>query len=125
TRRQRHRPARHRPRTTGRAGRGIAAFAASLGLSRGRLPGVGLDAQYAPADGREAAPPEPGGSRRQRGLTAMREPVASVRERSDVRADALPVDELLEAGQPVVLRALVRDWELTRAGQRSTTDAMA
>jgi hypothetical protein len=55
----------------------------------------------------------------------MREPVASVRERSDVRADALPVDELLEAGQPVVLRGLVRDWELTQAGQRSTADATA
>jgi hypothetical protein len=55
----------------------------------------------------------------------MRELVASVRERSDVRADALPVDELLEAGQPVVLRGLVRDWQLTRAGQRSTSDVMA
>jgi cupin-like protein len=55
----------------------------------------------------------------------MREQVASVRERSDVRANALPVDELLEAGQPVVLRGLVRDWHLTKAGQRSTKDALA
>lgn len=55
----------------------------------------------------------------------MREPVASVRERSDVRADALPVDELLEAGEPIVLRGLVSDWQLTQAGQRSTSDVVA
>lgn len=51
--------------------------------------------------------------------------VASVLERSDVRSDALPLDELLEAGQPVVLRGLVRDWQLTQAGQRSVAEAMA
>lgn len=55
----------------------------------------------------------------------MTESVASVRERSDVRADALPLDELLEAGQPVVLRGLVHDWALTQAGRRSVADAMA
>ncbi len=56
---------------------------------------------------------------------AMTKSVASARERSDVQADALPIDELLEAGQPVVLRGLVRDWELVQAGQHSTTEAMA
>ncbi len=54
----------------------------------------------------------------------MTQSVASVRERSDVRADALPIDELLEAGQPVVLRGLVHDWELTQAGRRSVAQAM-
>ncbi len=55
----------------------------------------------------------------------MTESVASVRERSDVQADALPMEELLEAGQPVVLRGLARDWALTQAGRRSVADAMA
>jgi hypothetical protein len=58
-------------------------------------------------------------------LIAMTEPVASVRERSDVRPDALPLDELLAAEEPVVLRGLVRDWELTQAGRVSVADAMA
>jgi hypothetical protein len=48
-----------------------------------------------------------------------------VQERADIAVDALPVDSLLEAGQPVVLRGLVRDWELTRAGRSSASDAMA
>jgi len=58
-------------------------------------------------------------------LIAMTESVASVCERSDVRPDALPLDELLAAGQPVVLRGLVRDWKLAQAGRRSVADAMA
>jgi len=55
----------------------------------------------------------------------MTESVASVHERSDVQADALPLDELLEAGQPVVLRGLVSGWALTQAGLRTPADAMA
>lgn len=55
----------------------------------------------------------------------MSDPVANVRERSDVQADALPLHELLEADEPVVLRGLVRHWKLTQAGRRSTADAMA
>lgn len=55
----------------------------------------------------------------------MIEPVASVRERASGEADALPVDELLQAGRPVVLRGLARGWELTRAGRRSAREAMA
>ncbi|MDQ6646178.1 MAG: cupin-like domain-containing protein [Pseudomonadota bacterium] len=51
--------------------------------------------------------------------------VASARERSDVPSDALPIDELLGAGQPVVLRGLVSNWALVQAGERSTTEAMA
>jgi hypothetical protein len=56
---------------------------------------------------------------------AMTGPLASIRERSDVRPGNLPVGELLDAGQPVVLRGLVRDWALTRAGLRSAADAMS
>ena len=54
----------------------------------------------------------------------MTKSMASVRERSDCRVDAVPVDALLEAGQPVVLRGLVRDWELVRSGRHSAGDAM-
>ena len=45
-------------------------------------------------------------------------------ERGAVRPDALPLDELLAAGEPVVLRGLVRDWSLVRAGQDSPRAAM-
>lgn len=58
-------------------------------------------------------------------MTAMAQSLASVCERSDVRSDAVPVERLCEAGQPVVLRGLVRDWELTGAGRRSAAEAMA
>ncbi|HEX7339811.1 MAG TPA: cupin-like domain-containing protein [Rhodanobacteraceae bacterium] len=55
----------------------------------------------------------------------MTESVASIDERSDVRADAVPVDALLDAGQPVVLRGLARGWELVGAGRQSVAEAMA
>lgn len=55
----------------------------------------------------------------------MDDSIASVAERSDVQPDALPLDDLLEAGKPVVLRGLVGQWKLTQAGRRSTADAMA
>lgn len=54
----------------------------------------------------------------------MTESIASIPEREDARADALPVAELLDAGQPVVLRGLVRDWELVRAHRTSSDGAM-
>jgi len=38
--------------------------------------------------------------------------------------DRLPLTELLEAGEPRVLRGLVKDWALTRAGLRSDQEAM-
>jgi len=47
-----------------------------------------------------------------------------VRELHDLRADALPIDELLAQGEPVVLRGVARDWELVREGQRSMQAAM-
>jgi hypothetical protein len=40
------------------------------------------------------------------------------------RRDALPIDALLEAGQPAVLKGLVRDWPIVQAGQRSDRDAI-
>lgn len=42
-----------------------------------------------------------------------------------VAADALPVEELLAQGRPVVLKGLVRDWGLVQAGRRSVEAAMA
>ena len=37
---------------------------------------------------------------------------------------ALPLDALVAAGEPVVLRGVVRDWDLVQAGLRSSQDAM-
>ena len=41
------------------------------------------------------------------------------------RADALPVEELLSAAMPTVLKGLVADWRLVQAGLRSSQDAMS
>ena len=49
---------------------------------------------------------------------------ASVREVPDCRPGTLPLDELLAAGQPAVLRGVARDWGLVRAGQRGMDTAM-
>lgn len=54
----------------------------------------------------------------------MDEAATSVRVIEGCRPDALPLEELLEAGQPAVLRGLARDWGLVRAGARSMHDAM-
>ena len=47
-----------------------------------------------------------------------------IRERHDLRAGALPIDELLAQGEPVVLRGVARDWELVNEGTRSMQAAM-
>jgi hypothetical protein len=47
-----------------------------------------------------------------------------IRELDECRADRLPLDELLSAGVPCILRGLVSDWAITRAGLRSDQDAM-
>lgn len=41
------------------------------------------------------------------------------------RPDALPLDDLLAAGRPALLKGIVRDWELVQAGLQSTQAAMA
>lgn len=38
--------------------------------------------------------------------------------------DSLPLEELLDAGEPAVLKGLVRDWGLVRAGSSSDSEAM-
>src|SRR3954462_9362870 len=38
--------------------------------------------------------------------------------------DALPLDELLSSGKPALLKDLVRNWGLVKAGLRSVDDAM-
>ncbi|KLD79260.1 cupin-like domain-containing protein [Xanthomonas hyacinthi] len=50
--------------------------------------------------------------------------LAAIAERSDCRAGALPLADLLAAGAPVVLRGLARDWALVQAGLHSTGAAM-
>jgi len=46
-----------------------------------------------------------------------------IREISGCRPDTLPLDDLLAAATPCVLRGLVADWGITRAGLRSDHDA--
>ena len=47
-----------------------------------------------------------------------------VRELAGCRPDRLPLEELLAGAEPVVLRGLVSDWAITRAGLRSDRDAL-
>ena len=47
-----------------------------------------------------------------------------IRERNDLHAGALPIDELLAQGEPVVLRGIAREWELVNEGARSMQAAM-
>jgi hypothetical protein len=51
--------------------------------------------------------------------------LAAIREYEGRQLDTLPLDELLEANEPVVLRGIVRDWGLVRAGLHSVQEAMA
>lgn len=48
----------------------------------------------------------------------------TVRVLAGCRPDALPLGELLDAGEPVLLKGLVHDWGLVQTGLRSTPDAM-
>lgn len=50
---------------------------------------------------------------------------AAMRMLEDVRADRLPLEELLSDGQPVLLKGIARDWGLVQAGLRSAQEAMS
>ena len=54
----------------------------------------------------------------------MVEVAGSIRVLEGCRPDALPLDALLEGGQPVVLKGLVRDWSLVQAGLQGMQAAM-
>ncbi len=47
-----------------------------------------------------------------------------IREITGCQPDSLPLDELLTTAEPCVLRGLVADWGITRAGLRSDQEAM-
>jgi len=47
-----------------------------------------------------------------------------MRELAGCRPDRLPLEELLASAEPCILRGLVKDWGITRAGLRSDQDAM-
>ena len=47
-----------------------------------------------------------------------------VRELRGVTPDAIPFAELMEAGEPVLLKGLVKDWALVELGNRSSAAAM-
>ncbi|WP_312328765.1 cupin-like domain-containing protein [Stenotrophomonas sp.] len=49
---------------------------------------------------------------------------AAMRTLEGLAPAALPLEALVAAGEPVVLRGVVRDWGLVQAGLRSTNDAM-
>ncbi len=49
----------------------------------------------------------------------------AMRTLEGVQPTALPVQDLVAAGEPVVLRGIARDWGLVQAGLRSMQDAMA
>lgn len=49
----------------------------------------------------------------------------AMRTLEGVQPTALPLQDLVAAGEPVVLRGIARDWALVQAGLRSTQDAMA
>ena len=51
--------------------------------------------------------------------------VADIRVQEGCRPDALPIDELVEAGEPVVLKGVASHWGLVQAGKRTAADAMA
>ena len=55
----------------------------------------------------------------------MVEVAGKIRVVEGCRPDTLPLDELLAAGQPALLKGMVRDWELVRAGLESNQSAMA
>jgi len=48
-----------------------------------------------------------------------------MRELTGCRPDQLPLEELLASAEPCVLRGLVAEWGITRAGLRSDQDAIA
>ncbi len=55
----------------------------------------------------------------------MAEATAAMRIIEDCRADALPLEELLIDGKPVLLKGIAGDWGLVKAGLRGTGEAMA
>ncbi len=48
----------------------------------------------------------------------------SVRVLEGSRADTIPLDDLLEAGQPTVLKGLIKDWPIVEAGLAGSRTAM-
>ena len=55
----------------------------------------------------------------------MVEAIAEVRIIEGCDPATLPLDELIGAGEPALLKGLARDWALVKAGLRSTADAMS
>ena len=67
----------------------------------------------------------PSPARRRRPATGNMPQISRhMRELTGCRPDRLPLEELLASAEPCVLRGLVSDWALTRAGLRSDGEAM-
>jgi hypothetical protein len=58
-------------------------------------------------------------------MRAMADIARKTQEISGVAPDRIPVVELLEAGQPAILKGLARDWPLVRSGLESAQSAIA
>jgi len=54
----------------------------------------------------------------------MLEVAKKIRVREGCQPDSFPVGDLLAAAEPVVLKGMVKDWSLVKAGLRSTEEAM-
>ncbi len=55
----------------------------------------------------------------------MSQVAGKIRVLEGCRSEGLPLGELLESGQPAVLKGLVANWGLVQAGLRSSRDAMS
>ena len=47
-----------------------------------------------------------------------------VRVLDGIRPDQIPFDKLFDANEPIILRGLVSDWDLVKAGKVSPKNAM-
>lgn len=55
----------------------------------------------------------------------MVKPTRKTRELTGIAPDAIPYGELIEAGEPAILKGVVRDWHLVRRGVESAASAVA
>src|SRR5690606_19940625 len=113
------------PRPAGRARRRGARRAEPLRVPRGRLPRARPAVQRAAAHRAQAAPARPGGGPRVDPRLSMK-PITDkkVRVLEGLEPGRIPWSELLEAGEPVLLRGVVSGWELVAAGRRSAAAAI-
>lgn len=55
----------------------------------------------------------------------MVNPIRTTRQLAGIAPDAIPYGELIEGGEPAILKGVARDWELVRRGLESAASAVA